>query len=413
MTKLLAEAGNDAHHPATKSASVLAGERGCGLGGVWPMDSATRSRLLLMVGALIAFGIEDALAEPECSARERASVGRLLMVKSSEPDPQRPQPFEDWLAGRPVGGIYLSKSSTRELGSPDAVAAYIRRLTSTQSETIFVSIDQEGGRWQGLDEANGFAALPSAAQLCETVEIGRMPDVVASGVGEPLAQVGVTMNFAPVLDVGLNPDSEIITRLGRACSADPAMVAAYGVAVAEGLTMARVVPVGKHFPGHGDVAGDTHAGMVRSTKPLARLVEEDLAPFRAFIDRGGPAVMVSHIITDALDGHAPASLSREAIGYLRGEMGFDGLVVTDDMSMGAVREFVGGAPGEAGLMALRAGADLIVIGRTDYDNMVERVCAALHSPAGEEGEEIAERISTSVRRIEAVTSKYGLDPAGD
>lgn len=370
----------------------------------------TPGRLGVATLSVLLFWAGPALGGTSCSAEMRAAFGHLLIVKSTEPAGGAMESFEDWLAARPVGGIYLSKRNTRSLTTPAAVGDYVARLQATQVEPVLVAVDQEGGSWQALDADNGFEPLPSASELCARSELVDIEAFAETRLGRPLAEVGVTMGFAPVLDVALDGASEIIVQSGRACSAEPGAVAAYGDAMAKGLSRAGVIPVGKHFPGHGDVSGDTHRGMVRSDKTLDLLRAQDLRPFEAFIDADWPAIMVSHIIVDALDPDAPASLSAPAIGHLRTAMGFEGLVVTDDMSMGAIRDFTREVPGEAALRAILAGVDLVIVGREDYDPSVDRACAALDGP---DGPELAMRLGEAAARIAAVKMRYGLEPLGD
>lgn len=330
--------------------------------------------LLLLSGSGIA------AAQEVCSHGDRSAIEQMLIVKIPEATGASRAAFVQWLSERNIGGVYLSKKSTRNLRSPTEVRDYVAALQEGRETGLFVSIDQEGGSFQGLDATNGFATLPAATDICRASSGEAVAEFARTALGQPLAQVGVNMNFAPVLDVALNAQSDIIVRSGRACSDDPARVAAFGRQISDGLTRAGVIPVGKHFPGHGDVAGDTHSAAVFSSKTVARLEAEDLVPFKAFVDALGPVIMVSHIVVTAVDDTAPASLSHAVVtGILREQFGFEGVVITDDLTMKAVTEYTDGQTAAAAQQAILAGVDLLIIGQSDTKDVVSKVCRGLNA----------------------------------
>ncbi|MGI9641710.1 MAG: glycoside hydrolase family 3 N-terminal domain-containing protein, partial [Acidimicrobiia bacterium] len=168
-----------------------------------------------------------------------------------------------------------------------------------------------------------------------------------------MAELGVNMALAPVVDVGAGPGIGT-----RAYSESPEVVAAYAGAVAEGFLSADVIPMLKHFPGHGRASGDSHESLP-NTPPLSELSGSDLLPFRDLLVIEGTAVLVGHLAVPGLTDGLPASVSPEAIdGLLRGDMGFDGLVMTDSLAMGAMASF---GEIEAARLALLAGADIIIV----------------------------------------------------
>ena len=212
-----------------------------------------------------------------------------------------------------------------------------------------IAVDEEGGTVQRLDDLLG--TLPSARQLAE-LPIEAVWSLVA-GRSAALAELGFTVNLAPVIDVGSGPGIG-----SRSFSHNPEIVADYGNAFAGGILAGGLTPVAKHFPGHGRSNADSH-DVLPSTPSLAELRGVDLVPWEAIPD--GTAVMVGHLAVPGLTDGRPASLSADAIiGLLRGELGFDGLVVTDDLSMGAVAGETDVA--EAARLALTAGADLLLVG---------------------------------------------------
>ncbi|HAY65761.1 MAG TPA: hypothetical protein DCY36_07015 [Acidimicrobiaceae bacterium] len=195
--------------------------------------------------------------------------------------------------------------------------------------------------------------LPSAAtQVNERIELVSQR---AERHAVRMVELGFNMNFAPVLDVGAGPG------IGdRSFSNDASLVTRYGMATIEGLSDGGVLPVAKHFPGHGGADADSHKG--RSIAPtLGELRENDLVPFRAAVDSGKTAIMVGHVEIPDLSEGMPASLSSQVIeGLLRGEFNFDGLVVTDALNMQAISQRW--SIDEAVVLAVGAGADLMVLG---------------------------------------------------
>ncbi len=247
---------------------------------------------------------------------------------------------------RRIGGILLQGPVTEHVWRRiDELQDFAGRIP------LIFAVDEEGGRVQRLAAVIG--RLPSAED-----QAARPPRDVAEAAerhGRAMAELGFTMNFAPVVDVGAGEG------IGdRSFSNDPATVTAYGMATVSGLSAGGVVPVVKHFPGHGGVSVDTHEGLA-TTAPLAALRQRDLIPFVAVVGSSDAAVMVGHLNVPGLTGGLPASLSPEAIdGLLRDELGHSGLVVTDSLIMGAIRERW--TVSEAALLAITAGADLALVG---------------------------------------------------
>jgi len=183
---------------------------------------------------------------------------------------------------------------------------------------------------------------------------------VGRAIGQEIAYLGANVDLAPVLDVNVNPKNPIIGL--RSFGADPKAVARYGLAFARGLEEAGVLWTAKHFPGHGDTQTDSHTGLPIVDKPRAEIERVELAPFRAAVDADVPVIMTAHILYPALDPDYPATLSRKILtGLLRDEMGYQNLIITDDMGMRAISNRWGA--GEAAVRAVEAGADLVLVGR--------------------------------------------------
>ncbi|WP_432357941.1 beta-N-acetylhexosaminidase [Sporosarcina sp. UB5] len=298
-----------------------------------------------------------------------------------------------------VGGIIL-------LGRNSSYPAGILNLLNESKKAnadynipLFISVDEEGGRVSRLPSS--MKKLPAADYF------GRIGDeTLAYETGAYLAELlhafGYNMNYAPVLDVHSNPRNPAIG--DRSFSSDPDEVARIGMAVMRGMTENGIISVVKHFPGHGDTHVDSHLSLPVIKKTLVELYETDLIPFQRAIDEQVDVIMVAHIMFPELDSTYPSSLSKKIItGLLREEMNFEGVVITDDMTMGAiVNDYT--VP-EAALQSFIAGSDLLLIAG-DYENQVGTINALLS--AVQVGTITEERIDESVRRILKLKERYQL-----
>lgn len=218
---------------------------------------------------------------------------------------------------------------------------------------LLVSVDQEGGDVQRIKK--GVTSWPSARTIGRTSSPG-LARTIARGNGAELRAMGFTMTLAPVADVN-SADNEIVGT--RSFSADHEQAARFVVASVEGYLDAGILPVLKHFPGHGSVQGDSHHDLPVQKKSVAELEKSDLVPFVAAIEAGVPAIMTAHVSVRALESGVPASLSHDVItGLLREKLGFRGLVVTDSQGMGPVYGTYGNA--ESAVRSLVAGNDLVL-----------------------------------------------------
>ncbi|MDQ4100536.1 MAG: glycoside hydrolase family 3 protein [Chloroflexota bacterium] len=217
---------------------------------------------------------------------------------------------------------------------------------------LLIAVDQEGGLVSRLPA--DFVTVPSAMAQSATGDPA-VAEACARITGEQLREVGITLNYAPTLDINLHPENTVIRT--RSFGDTVERVIEGGLATIRGLTAAGVIPTVKHFPGHGDTHVDSHLGLPVIDHGLEHLRAVELAPFRAAIAAGVPAVMSAHIVFPALDEH-PATLSRPVIScLLREELGFDGVVFTDSLSMTAIAERYG--LGDAAVRAKLAGVDVL------------------------------------------------------
>jgi len=251
-----------------------------------------------------------------------------------------------------VAGVILF---SRNLQEPEQVAALNRSLQATPSGLpLLIGIDQEGGRVQRLRAP--LAVWPPMRDL-GLVDDVQLTERVGVALGEDLRRLGFNLDFAPVLDVVSSDTNTVIG--DRSFGADPALVSRHGLAIARGLRRAGLVPCGKHFPGHGGPVADSHYTLPVEVRSLEALRQSDLRPFAAAVDDGLPLLMSAHVVYAAIDPVQPGTLSPAiATSLLRQELGFTGVLVSDDLEMAAVAEAQ--EAGELALRALRAGIDLLL-----------------------------------------------------
>ena len=279
---------------------------------------------------------------------------------------QRPP---DWLAAaveRGLGGVvYFSHN----IGDVDTT----RRLSDLlhAAGEVLIATDEEGGIVSRLGARAGSPHIGAAA-------LGRADDVtatreVARAIGADLRRSGIDVDLAPVVDVNSNPDNPVIGV--RSFGASAHLVARHGVAYVDGMQAVGVAATAKHFPGHGDTAVDSHVGTPRVDATPDVLRERELAPFAAVIASGVRAVMTAHVIVPAIDPQLPATISPTVLSLLRRDLGFDGVIMSDALDMGAISDTIG--LGEGCVRALLAGADLLGLGNpvlgADYPDKDRRV----------------------------------------
>ncbi|WP_350349238.1 glycoside hydrolase family 3 N-terminal domain-containing protein [Agromyces sp. G08B096] len=305
--------------------------------------------------------------------------------------PEAPQWVLDLLR-EGLGGVCLFGSN---VVSPGQLAALTAALRAAGPESV-VAIDEEGGDVTRLFYDRG-APYPGNAVLGR-LDLLEATEQVAREVGLALREAGVTLTFAPDADVNSNPDNPVIGV--RSFGADPVLAARHTAAWVRGVQSTGIAASAKHFPGHGDSATDSHLALPVLDVPEQVLVERELVPFRAAIEAGTATIMTSHILLPQLDADLPATLSPRILhSLLRGELGFEGVIVTDALDMqGASGER--GIP-EAAVLALVAGCDLLCIGSDVAPETVDAIVAAV-TAAVDEGRLSPERIADAAARVRAL-----------
>ena len=288
----------------------------------------------------------------------------------------------------PVGGIILF---AHNIHSPEQLKAFTDSLHALAGSP-FVCVDEEGGRVARIANNPAFG-LPHTGPM-ESLAARKGASGVseaAASIGKYLKEYGFDIDFAPVADVNTNPRNIVIGP--RAFSSDPEEAAKMVAAYLKALQKQGVTGCIKHFPGHGDTSADTHFGYAVSRKNLEQLRSCELVPFRAGIDAGARMVMTAHISLPAVTGSdIPSTLSHEVLtGILREEMGFQGVIVTDAMEMGAITRQYSAV--EASVLAVKAGADVLLCVK-DFRAAIDAIEAAVIA-----GDISESRIDASVHRI--------------
>ena len=359
---------------------------------VMPMTAAARSGGSAKGGAQAAVSVQEAAAAECVPASLRRRAAQVLVVGlpdvTSAADPSVAE-----LTRLGVGGVFLNDGNVVD-------AVQVRALTDglrgASRLPLLVTTDEESGR------VSSFRSLIGATSSPRTLAATQSPEEVrtyAAELGAKLAQMGLDSDLAPVADLDAGPATGVIG--DRSFSGEPLTATAYAEAFALGLADSGLLPVVKHFPGHGSSTEDVHREATVIETPLADLMASDVQPFVGLIEAGAPVVMVGHPNYTALDDELPASMSPATYRLLR-DLGFEGVAMTDSIGMGAIHrrwKFP-----EAAVRAVGAGADAVLAtdGRASAA-MVDALVAAV-----EDGSLSEARLNKAVARM---LSLKGVDPA--
>ena len=297
-----------------------------------------------------------------------------------------------------VGGIILFAKNIKDSTQLATITNSIKNLSNPEIPPI-IAIDEEGGMVTRMP--SDIESMPSAYSIAQT---GSTDLCYQSGeiIGKQLNALGLSTGFSPVLDIWSNPDNMIIS--SRAYGTTPEDVSTYATQAMLGLKSQEVIPVGKHFPGHGDTLDDSHYSLPVITKTKSELESYEFIPFKTAIDNGIPAIMVGHLLCTDIDSTYPASLSKTMVtGILKTELGFNGVVFTDDLTMDAIDNQY--SVEDAGVMALNAGCDMLLVchGYDNATNTINNIISAV-----ENGTLSESRLNDAVYRILKLKSEYGI-----
>lgn len=303
--------------------------------------------------------------------------------------------IEKWSVG---GIIYFSTN----LVSTDQTTEMIENIQSfSESATgrrLFIGVDEEGGTVARAADSLGTTQFDDMSVYGETGDTQEAYNIGATQAKD-LTALGFNVNFSPVADVLTNEDNTVVKQ--RSFGSDPDLVASMVSQVVKGLTDGGMLCAPKHFPGHGSTGGDTHDGFASSDRTLEELESCDFKPFQAAIEAGAPMIMVGHMTMTAIDPDNPASLSETIVtGLLREELGYDGIIITDALNMGAIANNYTNA--DAAVKAVSAGCDMLLC-----VSNISSVVNAL-TDAVSDGTISEERIDESVSRILQAKLRYGI-----
>ncbi len=373
-----------------------------------------RARLAALFLVLVVEGCA-ATSSSDGAARKSPPLplGELLLVGFGGTQVEGNDEVRSLVCDVKVGGLILFERDSRSgegrnITSPEQV----RQLTSDlqalalqcAGRRLLIAADNEGGAVMRLSTRLGYLPTPPPQALGDAGD----PAVTAlesRRMGATLREAGINWNLAPVVDVAINPLNPAVVTLGRTFSSDPQQVIIQARAFIQGMHEAGVLTSLKHFPGHGSSRTDSHQGFVDVTETAELRIE--LAPYQTLIKEGlADSVMTAHVFNRGLDPWNPATLSRFTIKrYLRGKLGYKGLVVSDDLLMGAIRQRYGVE--EASILALQASVDMLLIsqnqGRVER-GAAERVTAAIRSAIAD-GRLSPKALAAAVDRVRALRSR--------
>ena len=337
-------------------------------------------------------------------------IGQMVMLGFRGLEAGDQLPIMRDIRAHHLGGVVLfnhdvpTNTPVRNIQSAAQVKALVAGLQAAAAVPLLVAIDQEGGRVRRLREEHGFAPAPSAQSLGEANDLPATY-AAASAIARTLAELGVNLNFAPVVDLNTNPDNPIIGKIGRSFSADPAVVTAHALEFIRAHHEHGLLTALKHFPGHGSSAADSHQGFVDVTGTWSAA---ELEPYASIVKaEQADVIMTAHVFNATLDPQYPATLSEPTIaGILRDKLGYDGVVVSDDLQMEAIRQQFGHAAAVAA--AIQAGVDIILIGNnTIYEEGIAGQTVAIIRQLVRDGTISETHIAESYRRIQGLKRNIG------
>lgn len=329
-------------------------------------------------------------------------AGQMIVVgfQGDDADDASVKALRVELATGRLGGVMFLKTNIKSLDAARGMNAAFRE--ASPDLLPFITLDQEGGSVERLTRDVGFTEIPSAASIAAR-NTPEQAEAIYTKMAAAMGELGFSVNFGPVADLNLNSSNQVIAKFGRAYSADPAVVTQYDEAFIAAHHAAGVLTALKHFPGHGSSTADSHEGFVDITKTWQ---DSELDPYRAMIaDDVVDMVMVGHLYhADYSDAgeQVPSSLSPQWItGVLRNDLGFDGVVISDDLEMGAIRDHF--SLQETVTMAVRAGMDVLLFSNTaDYRAGLGREVLDILLAEAAADPEFAARIEQSYDRIVAL-----------
>lgn len=362
---------------------------------------------------LLLFAVSSVTALEDESGLDR-EIGQMILVGFRGTEAPPDSAIRRAIREVKIGGVILfdvdvpaGRAFPRNIADPVQTKKLIADLQKDARIPLFIAVDVEGGKVNRLKPQYGFADIPGAQ------EVGAQNDLAAAreaadAIARELCELGFNMDFAPVVDVNVNPDNPVIGRLGRSFSNDPAKVARYASVYISALRKRRIVSVLKHFPGHGSSVKDSHVDLVDVTDTYS---QDELIPYEILLrDSQVACIMTAHIMNRHIDKDYPATLSPTFIkNLLRGKLRYNGLIISDDLHMQAVASRF--SLGEAAVMAVNAGCDIVLASNNgrEYDDALAFKIRDAILQAVKDGTIPRERIREAAGRVSVVKKKF-LDP---
>lgn len=299
-----------------------------------------------------------------------------------------------------VGGFIFMGTSIKNANQLLKLVNSIKTANSNNKIPLFLSTDEEGGRVERMPQE--FERYPTNYAIGKIDNEGLSYNI-GNTIAHEISSFGFNVDFAPVLDINSNPKNPVIG--DRSFGTNPQLVSSLGVETMKGLQGGNMITVVKHFPGHGDTSVDSHVGLPKVNKDLKQLSSFELIPFTQAIKNNVDGIMIAHILLPNIDSKYPASMSKVVISdILRKQLGYNGVVITDDMTMGAITQNY--SIGDATVKSVDAGSDIILIAH-DYTKGIAAVTSIIN--AVNSGSIKVDRINESVYRILKLKEKYNLE----
>ncbi len=341
----------------------------------------------------------------------RKEIGQMLIIGFRGTKLNQDSTIIKELGTLNIGGIILydydspSGKYSRNISGFDQVKNLVSYLQANSPTPLFISTDAEGGNVLRLAPKYGFTKIPSAQSM------GKMKpeqiEKISTTLSSEISSLGINMNFAPDVDVNVNPKNPVIGGLGRSFSSNPEIVTASAEAFIKGQSANKIISVIKHFPGHGSSLSDSHLGFVDITKTYK---QKELVPFQKLIEKNEvDSVMTAHLVNKNIDEEFPATLSKKFITeILRNQLGFKGVIISDDMEMGAISKNYGF--GESIIKSINAGVDILIVSNNidKYDENIGQKTSDIIFNAVKNGYIPIERISDSYKKVTDLKIKYGI-----
>ena len=378
----------------------------------------TRVISAVLISFLSVFASATVMTDDDAEREVREQAARMLIVGFR--GDTIGEDVRHYVADLGVGGVILFDSDltsggghgTRNIRSPRQLKSLCDRLKRLAGSDLLIAVDEEGGKVSRLKHVYGFPSTVSAEYMGERND-SAFTTAKSYAVAGTLRDAGININFAPSVDVNVNPACPVIGRLGRSFSSDPSVVADNAAWSIMAHHRRGIMTAIKHFPGHGSSRSDSHFGMTDVTDTWT---ESELIPFRRLIDSGlADVVMTAHIYNANLDSLYPATLSHNVIdGILRNQLNFDGVVMTDDMYMEAIVNHY--TLSEAVIRAINAGCDMLILGNNSPsgyfpgrpNEVIDIIVNAVLT-----GEISRERLDESARRIDDLFARLRRLAAAD